>query len=174
MILRRVVRILVIAVLTAITTLLLLGIVITPLRRGYVFRQELITSISTATAVRITEHSNEWDFIPPKLNGFKEEIFIQRNLTPKEIENLKQAFGLSLDFTSPHVGSACAFQDHHRIEAIQPDLSIFRLDVCFHCGEIRINNGQKRGMPLGWASSLRRFFRQMGMKPNGNFHRKES
>lgn len=151
----------------AIITGLILG---EPILRGFAIRHSILQAIDSAKVIRVTEHSNELDFVPRQKTGYREEIFQQLDLSPGQASALRRALPLAPDF-SGSVFQACAFEDHHRIEIISSSGAIFRLDLCFHCGELRIDEGDQQIMPGGWDRSLKKFFTDLGMRPDGNFRK---
>lgn len=154
-------------------TILLVAIVIAagifgePVARCMHLRHTIKDALATATQVRVIEHSNEWDDpLAADHEKYREKIYSTVTLSPQQIAELRAALPISADF-SKTLGHACHFQDHHRIEALQPDSTAFTLDLCFHCGELRITGEEQRIFPERWGKSLRKFIASLGLKPDG-------
>lgn len=137
-----------------------------PLARCLHLRHAIKDALASATQVRVVEHSNAFD--PPVVSPeqFHEKVYTTLTLTPGQIADLRRALPISLDF-SKHYVTFCAFVDHHRIEAVQPDGSVFAVDLCFQCGELRLGDGLVRHLPLRWRHTLSGYFTALGLHPDG-------
>jgi hypothetical protein len=138
-----------------------------PFARCMKLRHEIKDALASATLVRVVEHSNEFDDLGnPNKGDFHEKTYATVILNLTQIAELRAAFRVSVDFGET-TSSACDFQDHHRIEALQPDGQTFTLDLCFHCQQLRITNQEVRDFPLRWNKSLQKFIISLGMRPDG-------
>jgi hypothetical protein len=140
-------------------------LLIEPLARGWWLRHELLTALDHASSVRVVEHSffTDTHFVDPSR---KEVTYATKTLTPNQIESLREALPIRLDY-SGSIMLSCAFEEHHYIEIRRQDGSILTLHICFHCGEIELDQQDQRLMPWGWYSSLSRFISSLGLHPHG-------
>ncbi len=158
-----------------IVTLLLVALVLAadilgkPFARCMKLRHTIKDALASATQVRVIEHSNAWDktlttppYVPAR--DFHETIYATVILTPQQIAELRASLPISLDFGHE---TKCRFQDHHRIEALQPDGTTFTLDLCFRCGELRVNGEEKHIFPLRWEKKLSEVLASLGLRPDG-------
>ena len=146
---------------------------ILPLFRCWPLRSSLLTALDTASSVRVVEHSDPFDYLQADTGAYQETIYSTVTLTPDQIKSLHRALPLSLDYSFV-VMLACYFQEHHRVEIVQRDGKILILHICFHCGELALNNKNQRLMPLGWPSSLKTFLKTLGLRPDGPFGDRKS
>ena len=146
-------------------------LVVQPLMSGIMLRSKILRAISSAKTVRVVEHSSSWDNPEIRRDEYKEVIFQERILETKEIEALRRAFPISFDYNKT-MKEGCIFADHHRIELQQKEGAPFVIDICFPCGQLRLNQGETQLMPMRWKNSLRHFFSDLGMKPDGSWSAK--
>ncbi|CAN5798895.1 hypothetical protein BH09VER1_BH09VER1_48560 [soil metagenome] len=163
-----------------IVTLLLVALVLAadflgkPFARCMHLRHTIKDALASATQVRLIEHSNYWDtdrFTPPflPLSEFHEKVYATVTLTPRQIAQLRASLPISLDFGNE---TKCRFQDHHRIEALQPDGTTFTLALCFRCKELSAAGEEKHIFPLRWEKPLKEFITSLGLKPDGPWENK--
>lgn len=149
------------------TAIFLLLLVIQPLFRCWSLRHSIVTVLDGSKSVRVVEHSSRFDNHGRDQQSYREVIYSTVTLTPDQIKSIRRALPLSLDY-SGFLSLACIFDEHHRIEIAQKDGKTFVLHICFHCGEIILNDEEhSRIMPIGWPSRLNAFMSSLGLKPNG-------
>lgn len=142
-------------------------VITSPSHRGYLLRREIFSALDNASSMRVIEHSCRWDSTETMNDpNFKETIYATVTLDREHIESLRKALPQALDYGDTQF-RACIFEEHHRIEIVQGDGRTFILRICFHCGELEVNDGEQRIMPEGWDGSLRTFFVSLGLRPDG-------
>ncbi len=143
--------------------ILLLG---EPLVRGWWLRHQLLTALDDATSVRVVEHSDRSDhrgFDP----NYKEVTYGTVTLTPEQINSLRQALPLRLDYSGT-IMLMCIFEEHHYVEFKRRDGTVTMLHLCFHCGQLQLNASPGQNiMPWGWYDSLSAFITSLGLHPKG-------
>jgi hypothetical protein len=137
---------------------------ICPLARGAWTRHLLLSAIGRASHVRVVQHSDPFDHIP-RQSPYKEIIFNSVDLSPAQLENLRTALPLALDY-SYAVRLLCIFSSHHRIEFIDDKGMNSNVEICFQCGEISFDPRFSQILPRGWDASLRRFLASIRMNPD--------
>jgi hypothetical protein len=154
-----------IGLLAALIVLLLLLSVFPPLARGWSLHHRLLKALDEAESVQVVEHSDRWDkhFFDP---DYKEIVYASIELKPDQKEGLRRAFPPSLDY-SGYGELMCIFEEHHYIKITEKDGSILTLHICFHCGQIILNDEGDRIMPIGWSSTLGKFIASIGLHPDG-------
>lgn len=135
-----------------------------PFLRGWSLRHSLLALANGASAIRVIEHSDRFDLPVDLERKYEEKNFRSAVLSADQASNLRRAFPVSLDY-SLSVSTACIFSSHHRVEFVHQDRRVTSLEICFQCGEIRLDGGGTRIMPVGWDSSLRSFIVSLGMSP---------
>jgi len=133
-----------------------------PFTHGWALRRALLEAAADAATIRVVEHTDRFD---GKLDEeYKEKIYRSVILSANQMSRLRKAFPISFDY-SYSIGVKFIFSPNHRIEFVRSDGKVSVLDICFKSNEIRIDDGAKRIMPVGWASSLRSFIITLGMSP---------
>ncbi len=154
-----------VGLLAALIVLLLFLLLVPPFARGWSLHHRLLTALDDAESVQVVEHSDRWDkhsFDP----DYKEKTYASIKLTPDQIEALRRAFPPTLDY-SGYGELMCIFEEHHYIKIIAKNGSVLTLHICFHCGQLILNDGSDRIMPIGWSSTLGKFIASIGLHPNG-------
>ena len=146
-------------------------LLIQPITRGWVLHHSLLNALDHASSVKVVEHSCQWDNPHGIDLNYKEVTYATVILKQDQIESLREALPLRLDY-SGMLDLMCIFEEHHYIEITEQDGSVMTLHICFHCSEIELNNEYQRIMPLGWYSSLSRFIISLGLHPNGPWYKK--
>ena len=140
-----------------------LGLV-APLLRGWLLHHTLLAATDGASTIKVIEHSDSHDLPFDPEEKYEEKIFRSLTLSADQISQLRRALSASLDY-SLTVATACIFVPHHRVEITRKDDGVTVLEICFQCGEIRLDGGESRIMPKGWKSSLQSFVISLGMSP---------
>jgi hypothetical protein len=137
-----------------------------PSVRGWWFRHEMLSALDDASSVQVVEHSSHFDSITERNNpNYKDVIYATVTLKPDQIESLRKALPLTLDYSGTRM-KMCMFEEHHYIAITRRDGSVLTLHICFRCGQIKL--GSHYGdMPEGWAASLNGFVTSLGLHPNG-------
>jgi len=143
---------------------LILFLLVAPFARGWGLHHQLLNSLKNASSVKVVEHSCRWD--GPFDPNYKEITYATVPLNHEQIVSLEDALQTRWD-CSGLIMTACIFEEHHYIEIKERDGSVVTLHICFHCGEIVLNNEDQRIMPLGWHSSLGKFITSIGLHPEG-------
>jgi hypothetical protein len=144
---------------TAIVTLLMLGIGLT----GWVINildvpswsvlRRLSNDLIGARSVMLKEYA--WD-----------TTLAERQATSEDIERLRRVTGKAArPFYSK--GSLC-FDPHHNVEIVRADGSAITISICFLCGNILYNDGNKaypHDLPPYVEKPLKAFFASVGMEP---------
>ena len=135
-----------------------------PLFRGWSLRHALLTAAADASTIRVVEHSDRFDppFDPRK--HYKEKIYRSVTLSADDVSRLRKAFPVSLDYSFA-IQTLCGFSSHHRVEFVRRDGRVTILEICFQCGELELDGGEQRILPVGWDSSLQSFIISLGMSP---------
>ena len=141
------------------------SLIVKPLRRGWTLQHDLLKALDEASQVRVIEHSSPYDGGSYSSN-YSETTFSTLALDDEQKKALRNALNLSLDYSGT-IMMMCIFEEHHRIDIIKKDGSTTTLHICFHCGEIMIDDKGQRIMPLGWPSSLSQFISSLGLHPDG-------
>jgi hypothetical protein len=134
--------------------------------RCWSVRHSVLTALDQASSVQVIEHSARRGYDP----DYKETIYATITLTPKQIEDLRSALPLSLDFSGGI--KQCKFEEHHRIEIKDKDGSVRTLHLCFKCGQLYVSEMNQSDryfgeMPPAWPASLRPFISSLGLHPDG-------
>jgi len=153
-----------IGLLAALSVFLLIWIIVLPLIRGRSIHHQLLSALDHASSVKVVEHSCRWD--APFNPNYKEVTYATVVLTPDRVMSLHKALPLALD-CSGLLSTMCIFEEHHYIAITEQDGSTLTLHICFHCGEIELNDDSQRIMPWGWPSSLSKFISSIGLHPDG-------
>jgi hypothetical protein len=136
-----------------------------------------LDQIATATEIRVVEHSNREDEIRELAQTstnwtldphWKETIYKTVVLDEKQKLDLRDSMPWSLDLSGPMITiKACAFDSHHRVEIQQADGSVLRMEVCFVCGQMALNNENQRDLPAGWREGFSAFVASLSLHPDG-------
>lgn len=133
--------------------------------RCWSLHRSLTNALDQASSVVVTEHSDYSDRFAFG-SDYKERTYAKVALTPKQIDDLRTALPFSMDFGGGIL--KCKFEEHHLIEIKHRDGTVTTLHLCFHCGQVYINDHQYQGvMPPGWPSSLSGFISSLGLHPDG-------
>ena len=141
-----------------------------PFIRCMSLRHQILSKLDGSSAVRVVEHSSPFDLdqLRDHRSSYKEITFSTITPSAEQISHLRSAFAPQLDYWGT-VGfqKYCASVAHHRIEIDRGDATVLRIEICFHCGELRIDDQRVRSLPLGWDSNLREFITSIGLHPDG-------
>jgi len=150
---------------------ILFATVILPVSRGWWLHHTLVSALDDASSVQVVEHSNPmdgWGREENKDANPREIIYADVPLTAEEIAALRQALPMAWDYSGLD-DLTCLFNDHHAIRITRRDGSVLTLQLCFVCGELVVDGGPKRIMPVGWNSRLSKFITSLGLHPKGPF-----
>jgi hypothetical protein len=142
-------------------------ILLQPFLRCWELRNSVLAALDRASIVRVVEHSDISDvrtFDPDGDSRYQEVTYATVTLNRAEIVSLQKALPLTIDKGGSYM---CGFEEHHYIEMVQKDGTSLKLRLCFHCGEIKINDESNRIMPAGWKESLTAFITSLGLHPDG-------
>jgi len=134
--------------------------------RCWALRYSVLCALDNAKTIRVVEHSNRFDRAPG-LDPAKETIYATITLSPKQVDELRTALPLSLSHDNSIL--KCIFEEHQRIEIVEPGGTVTTLHLCFHCGQLYLNeNWATEGrMPPGWQTNLSHFISSIGLHPEG-------
>ncbi len=130
-------------------------------------RYTLLSALDNSRSVQVVEHSNPHD--PRSFEiPYQQVTYAKVVLSPAQIASLRGAVS---NFPEPRGTGVkkCSFVDHHSIEITGQNSNVTTLNICFHCGQLRLDQGNVYEMPAYWRSSLSDFVRSLGLHPNGLF-----
>ena len=134
-------------------------------------QNKVIPALKNAISIQVIEHSSAFDGnIGDKT--YKEKVFSILKLSPNQILSLRNLLSTPTDENCNRIDE-CVFSSHHRIEALQPDGHVFKIEICFECGDMMIGDKQVQQIPNAWLSKFDSFISSIGMHPHGPWKNKK-
>lgn len=168
---KRIFKIIVCVTIAVVVGLIVFSFIAEPFFRCRSLRNSILAALDNASSVRVVEHSSPWDDPELDRDTYRETIYSTIVLNADQTKLLRKSLPYSLDY-SDSIFKSCIFDEHHRVEIPQREGKPFILHICFHCGEIVLNNESQRIMPQGWRSSLSSFMGNLGLHPDGPFEKR--
>lgn len=137
-------------------------------KRGRSLSDSLLQEVAGAKQIRIVEHSCRWDYNPPSDEKSAEKIYSTVILNAVQVEQLRAVLSPSADYSATHF-MACIFEPHHRVEFLRADGSVFKIELCFECGELDVNGGGQRIFPEGWQAKWESFIASLSLRPHAEW-----
>lgn len=130
------------------------------------FIKSLNTLISKADRIVVTEHSNQYDLFDPESGRSlipNDIIYRTKDLSSWQTYLLK-AITMSLNSKGSGLYSFCMFQPHHTIYFYADNGLLNKLEICFECGDVVLNDVKTSSRPF-LISVLTALIENVGFEP---------
>ena len=124
----------------------------------------------TAFALVRADHVELEEFLPEMPFGAdsKEVSLQKRELSRAEFWRVAYAVPPVPDGSLFVIKKLCMFDPHHRITVARKNETLLKIDVCFHCSEIRFGGGGVMSFPMFWHGRLLTLFQRYGIPDRGD------
>jgi len=130
------------------------------------YKGELVAAIISADRIVLVEHSTPFDYVD-KATGDTDSLPSAIYGAVRLSEAQREAFITSIRNVpneTSNWGLACVFNAHHSFFFYSKSALTSRMDVCFHCGEVKWN-GTKHYPPLHLTDGLAKVVTGAGLSP---------
>ena len=139
---------------------------------GKLFKADLLSVISRADRIIITEHSNKNDYSDPDAGVVYQGPVIkygQVELNDKQKADFSSVI-ISLSNETQDAFAACIFDPHHTIQFYSGGKLSDTMEVCFQCGQVEWK-GNTRTPPWSIYSGLSRVVKSVGLSPERDWRK---
>lgn len=123
-------------------------------------QRDILHMLRMAKTVTVQEYR-----VGPVMGGY-DGLLTSKQVSDKERVQLLTAFSLH----GWHETPACGFDPHHRIQCVMEDGTTHNIDLCFGCGEYRVDQASNTGLGP-WNAPLRETLPRLGVPiRDGSFY----
>jgi len=126
-----------------------------PYLEGLYYRRMVVQKLSTSKSISLIEFQH--------YRSRADLILNEKQASPSQSAALHSILGQWL--VAIPDGLAGCFDPHHRIVFIDKNSVRTKIDICFHCGNIEIEDQREIQMPEEWKRALEALFTEAGMPP---------